>query len=146
MYNITDAPDNYLYRLIDHVFDPDRCSLLDPETLQRMEQFATSSSKNYSPIDYMNDLSKMVFSEIYTGAPITFYRRYLQISFVKNALKALQNNNTMQSEAGTILTSKLIEIKDKAAVEGKRSTDTMRKAHLLGISRMIEQALTKNPT
>ncbi len=141
IFDLTSSPDKYLYDLIDYVFNPRQCSLLSAETLLRMGEFYESSSANYSPSDYMTDLYKSVFKEIYSNAPISSYRRYLQQTFVKNAIAEYRSNKN--NEAGSILLSKLMELKDKAMASSRTSLDGMRKSHLLSISKTIESAIEK---
>jgi len=141
MFDLTSSPDKYLYNLIDYVFNPKQCSLLSAETLLRMGEFYESSSINYNPNNYMTDLCKLVFKEIYTNATISPYRRYLQQTFVKNVIAEYRLNKN--NEAGSIFLSKLMELKDKAMTASRTSIDSMRKAHLLSISKIIESAIEK---
>ena len=140
LYKFTDQPDTYLYKLIDYVLDPKATALLNPETFERMRQFAERSSDNYSPETYLKDLINAIFTELGTNKSVDSYRRYIQRTFVANVIGIVANSEKA-SESKALLFSELMSIYEKT----KRSTnsDYATRAHYADIVYQIEKALLR---
>ena len=139
IWDITDRPDNYLYTLVNNVVSAS--NLLDINKLIRLQQFAEYDASNYTPEEYLGDLTGMVFSELNRGGRVDSYRRYLQRRFVTAAIESI-GNSSANSDGRTLIYGKLLEIKKKA--EKEKSSDAATQAHWQGIAKMIEDASYKS--
>ncbi len=137
MYNMTDSPDTYLYSLVNGVVSAG--NLLNIQKLDRLGQFAQNDPANYSPEEYLSDLTGMVFSELYKGKATDSYRRYLQRRFVSAAIEAMNGRGAENSDGKALILGTLTEIQKKAAKA--KSSDTVTQAHWQEIAKTIEKAL-----
>ncbi len=137
IYNLTDSPDSYLYSLVNGVVSSG--NLLNVSKLERLGQFAQKDASNYSPSEYLSDLTDMVFTELYKGKATDSYRRYLQRRFVTAALEAANGRGAESSDAKALILGTLTDIQKKAAKA--KSSDSATQAHWKEISRTIEKAL-----
>ena len=137
MYNMTDSPDTYLYSLVNGVVSAG--NLLNIQKLDRLGQFAQNNPANYSPEEYLSDLTGMVFSELYKGKATDSYRRYLQRRFVSAAIEAMNGRGAENSDGKALILGTLTEIQKKAAKV--KSSDTVTQAHWQEIAKTIEKAL-----
>ena len=136
IWDITDTPDSYLYNLVDGVVNAR--VLLNLGKLERLEQFNQYDSSNYSPEEYLNDLQKLVFTELGKGGKVDSYRRYLQNAYVNAAISAVKSDTTNKS-VGSLLLGQLLDIQKKAAKAG--GADKATKAHWQNISLRIKNGL-----
>ena len=137
MYNMTDSPDTYLYSLVNGVVSAG--NLLNIQKLDRLGQFSQNNPANYSPEEYLSDLTGMVFSELYKGKATDSYRRYLQRRFVSAAIEAMNGRGAENSDGKALILGTLTEIQKKAAKA--KSSDTVTQAHWQEIAKTIEKAL-----
>ena len=138
IFNLSDhAEAQYLYPLINSVVSAG--SLLSLTKLDRMASFAQASSDNYSPEEYLQDLHKMIFSELDKGGKVTSYRRYLQTRFVTVALDVVKADRSKTSPGRALLMGEILSIQ-KAASKAK-SSDTATYAHWQTLAKQIENAL-----
>ena len=138
IFNLSDhAEAQYLYPLINSVVSAG--SLLSLTKLDRMASFAQASSDNYSPEEYLQDLHKMIFSELDKGGKVTSYRRYLQTRFVTVALDVVKADRSKTSPGRALLMGEILSIQ-KAASKAK-SPDTATYAHWQTLAKQIENAL-----
>ena len=138
IFNLSDhAEAQYLYPLINSVVSAS--SLLSLTKLDRMASFAQASSDNYSPEEYLQDLHKMIFSELDKGGKVTSYRRYLQTRFVTVALDVVKADRSKTSPGRALLMGEILSIQ-KAASKAK-SPDTATYAHWQTLAKQIENAL-----
>jgi hypothetical protein len=137
IFNLTDRPDSQLYPLVNGVISAQ--NLLNIQKLTRLEQFAQADRSNYSPEEYLGDLTGMIFEELYKGKATDSYRRYLQRRFVNTALEVVAAKPAENTEGRTILLGVLTEIQKKAAKA--KSSDPTTRAHWQDIARTIEKAL-----
>ena len=114
-------------------------SLLNVQKLDRMGQFADYGPGNYAPEAYLDDLTDMVFEELYKGKATDSYRRYLQRQYVSVALEAVASKLAEGTDARTLLLGKLTELQKKTAKA--KSSDAATQAHWTDLSKMIEKAL-----
>ncbi|MBR3387372.1 MAG: zinc-dependent metalloprotease [Bacteroidales bacterium] len=135
IFDITDRPDSQLYPYVRSTVT----SLLNYQKLERMGQFADYGAGNYAPADYLDDLTNMVFEELYKGRKTDSWRRYLQRQYVSTALEIVGGRPAEGTDARTLLLGKLTELQKKTAKA--KSSDTATQAHWQDLSKMIEKAL-----
>ena len=135
IFDITDRPDSQLYPYVKSTVT----SLLNVQKLERMGQFADYGPGNYTPQDYLDDLTDKVFVELYKGRATDSYRRYLQRQYVTAALDIVTGKAAEGTDARTLLLGKLTELQKKTAKA--KSSDTATQAHWQDLSKMIEKAL-----
>lgn len=138
MYRLTGSPEDYLHKLVDGVY---RNGIYSAETLNRMVQYEKESPLNYKAQEYFNDLTKMIFAELYNNGKISSYRRYLQKMFVKGCIEQVKNTAYVNTDAHSIMLQQLLNIRQKALIASKTATDSMTKAHLSDIALQIEKEL-----
>ena len=137
IFNLTDRPDNYLYSLVNNVISSS--NLLSVQKIARLEQFDTYGSGNYAADEYLDDLTGMVFEELYKGKATDSYRRYLQRRFVTVALEVIGTAPAGNTDVRALLTGTLMEIQKKAAKA--KSSDAATKAHWKTLAQQIEKGL-----
>ncbi|MBR5256763.1 MAG: zinc-dependent metalloprotease [Bacteroidales bacterium] len=135
IWDITDRPDSQLYPYVRNTVT----SLLNIQKLERMGQFAVYGSGNYAPEEYLDDLTDMVFEELYKGRKTDSYRRYLQRQYVTTALELVAGRAAEGTDARTLILGKLTELQKKTAKA--KSSDTATQAHWQDLSKTIEKAL-----
>ena len=104
-----------------------------------MGQFAVYGSGNYAPEEYLDDLTGMVFEELYKGRKTDSWRRYLQRQYVSTALEIVNGRPAEGTDARTLLLGKLTELQKKTAKA--KSSDTATQAHWQDLAKMIEKGL-----
>ena len=137
IWDITDRPDNYLYPLVNNVVSAS--NLLDIYKLIRLQQFAEYDASNYSPEEYLSDLTGMIFSELGKGGKVGSYRRYLQRRYVTAALSVIGSEAARSADGRNLLIGQLVDIEKKAAKA--KSSDTATQAHWQALAREIQTAL-----
>ena len=137
IFNITDRPDSQLYPYVKSAVSA--TNLLNVQKLERMGQFADYGSGNYAPAEYLDDLTGMVFEELYKGRATDSWRRYLQRQFVTAALEVVGSKAAEGTDARTLLLGKLTELQKKASKA--KSSDDATQAHWQDLAKMIEKGL-----
>jgi len=137
IWDVTDTPDQNLYRLVDAVVSPS--NLLSIQKLNRLAQFAEYDSANYSPAEYLGDLTGKIFSELGRGGKVDSYRRYLQRRYVNATITAISAESARTSDARNLVIAQLLDIQKKAAKA--KSSDAATQAHWQTLSRQIETAM-----
>ena len=135
IFDLTDRPDSQIYPYVKSTVT----SLLNVQKLERMGQFADYGPGNYTPADYLDDLTGMVFEELYKGRATDSYRRYLQRQYVTIALDVVDSKLAEGTDARTLLLGKITELQKKTAKA--KSSDAATQAHWQDLSKMIEKAL-----
>ena len=135
IFDITDRPDSQIYPYVKSTVT----SLLNAQKLERMGQFADYGPGNYTPEEYLDDLTDMVFEELYKGRKTDSYRRYLQRQYVTSALEVVTGRAAEGTDARTLLLGKLTELQKKTAKA--KSSDAATQAHWQDLAKMIEKAL-----
>ena len=135
IFDLTDRPDSQLYPYVRSTVT----SLLNYQKLERMGQFAEYGAGNYAPADYLDDLTGMVFEELYKGRKTDSWRRYLQRQYVTTALEIVTGRPAEGTDARTLLLGKLTELQKKTAKA--KSSDAATQAHWQDLSKMIEKGL-----
>ena len=137
IFDLTDQPDSYLYSLVNNVVSSS--NLLSIAKLNRLGQFAQYDSSNYTPEEYLSDLTGMVFSELDKGRAVDSYRRYLQRRFVSAAIEVVNSSAAATADGRTLLLATLMDLQKKASKA--KSSDAATKAHWQAISMQISDAL-----
>ena len=137
IFNITDRPDSQIYPYVKSVISAG--NLLNVQKLERLGQFAEYGPGNYTPQEYLSDLTGMIFEELYKGRATDSYRRYLQRQFVSAALEVVASKAAEGTDARTLLLGTLMEIQKKAAKA--KSSDAATQAHWQDLAKQIEKAL-----
>ena len=137
IWDLTDRPDSYLYSMVDGIVSPN--VLLNMAKLSRLEQFAQYDGSNYSPEEYLADLSSMIFAELGRGGKVDSYRRYLQRRYVASALSVVNNTANRTADGRNLIIAQLMDIQKRAAKA--RSSDTPTHAHWQTLARQIETEL-----
>ena len=135
IFDVTDRPDTQLQPLVNGVVS----ATVNVQKLERLSQFAEYGTGNYTPEEYLDDLTGMVFEELYRGKATDSYRRYLQRRFVSTALDAVNSKLAEGTESRTLLLAKLTEVQKKAAKA--KSSDAATRAHWQDLAKQIEKAL-----
>ena len=135
IFEITDRPDSQIYPYAKNALS----GLLNVQKLERMGQFAEYGPGNYAPGEFLDDLTDMVFEELYKGRTTDSWRRYLQRTYVAAALEVVASRAAEGTDARTLLLGKLTELQKKAAKA--KSSDAATQAHWTDLSKMIEKAL-----
>ena len=135
IWNITDRPDSKIYPYAKSTVT----SLLNAQKLERMGQFADYGPGNYTPEEYLDDLTGMIFEELYKGRATDSWRRYLQRQFVASAIDVVGSRAAEGTDARTLLLGTLLELQKKTAKA--KSSDAATQAHWQDLSKMIEKAL-----
>ena len=137
IFTITDRPDSQVYPYVKSIIGAG--NLLNVQKLERLGQFADYGSGNYTPEEHLDDLTGMVFEELYKGRATDSYRRYLQRQFVTSALEVVASKAAEGTDARTLLMGTLLELQKKA---GKaKSSDSATQAHWQDLAKMIEKAM-----
>jgi hypothetical protein len=114
-------------------------NLLSVQKLERMGQFAEWGPGNYAPQEYLDDLTGMIFEELYKGRATDSWRRYLQRQYVAAAIEVVGSKLAEGTDARTLLIGKLAELQKKASKA--KSSDAATQAHWQDIAKQIEKAL-----
>ena len=137
IWNITDRPDNQLYPYVRSAVSAN--NLLSVQKLERMGQFAEWGPGNYAPQEYLDDLTDMIFEELYKGRTTDSWRRYLQRQYVTAAIEVIGSRLAEGTDARTLIIGKLTDLQKKAAKA--KSSDAATQAHWQDLAKMIEKAL-----
>ena len=137
IFDLTDSPDSYLYTLVNNVIS--QSNLLSTAKLDRLAQFAQYDGSNYSPEEYLEDLSGKVFSELGKGSKVDSYRRYLQRRYVTTALSVAGSDAARNSDSRMLLLAQLTDLQKRMAKA--KSSDSATQAHWQALARQIEVTL-----
>lgn len=140
MSRISFRPEQYATRLVDFVMT--QTPVVKLQTLQDMQLFSDRDASNYAPTDYLNDVYKLVFSELDGGQKVSTYRRYVQRAYVNAALAQIAAKNSQSNDARALLLSQLQKIERKA--KASASADAVTKAHWNDLATIICDALEPN--
>ncbi len=137
IYDVTEQPEQGLYSLVNNVVSPS--NLLSIDKLTRLGSFAAYDSANYSPEEYLSDLTGMIFSELGRSGKVDSYRRYVQRRFVTAAISAVSADAARSADARNLIVGQLLDLQKRTAKA--KSSDTATQAHWQMLSRQIEAAL-----
>jgi hypothetical protein len=113
--------------------------LQNENTLNRMIKNETlrKGVKIYPVLEFLDDLKKSVWRELYSGGTIDIYRRNLQKVYIENAFNTLKS---VDSDASSLMRAHLLALKNdvKKAI---RSQKDLSQYHLQDILQRIDDAL-----
>jgi hypothetical protein len=115
--------------------------LVSPSRLSRMTELEEmDGAAAYSPADFLADLRKGIWSEIYSGSQIRLWRRNLQRAYLE--LMASRLYAPGRGEYRTILRGNLAELEaDLDRGIARRSTDQITRTHLREMHRFVHDIL-----
>ena len=125
-------------------------SLLSSSRLQRMvEQEAMDGAKAYKPAEYLSDLRKLVWKEVYSGSgQIDTYRRGLQRGYLDMIADRLNGPTRVNDDQRPLLRAELKRLSADAA--SAKATDATTRAHLEDvrdtIAKILDPKLQWTPT
>ncbi len=137
IWELTDRPDTYVSRLVNNVISSS--SLLSVAKIARLGQFAQQDASNYKPEEYLSDLEKMVFAELYKVGKVDAYRRFLQRRYVTVALEVAATAPARNTDVRALLVAQLDDICKRA--QRAKSSDALTRAHWQTLARQIETGL-----
>jgi hypothetical protein len=130
--------------------------LLSVNTLNKLLNAETLHSNAYSVTEYMNDMKKGVFSELYARKPIGIYRRNLQKAYVNslgNLIKAPElpagmpsifaamMPNPMKSDVSSVGRAHLTALRNDVRAAAAGAADNISRYHLQDLSERITTLL-----
>jgi len=133
-----------------HISNLFRASLLN-----RLSEISASSPKAYSVNEYLTDLEKCIYEELYTRKPVDEYRRHLQKSYVNELFNAvfipnneiggtpMINESLAKTDVPSIVKMHLASLKSKIDAAIVHSPDTMSRIHYKDLSERITVILNK---
>jgi len=110
---------------------------------------ASSGGKGYNPLEFLGDMQKGIWSELYTHKPIDIYRRNLQKLYVKNMLGIIKppaednpfRASALDIDASSIARAHLVELKKDIIAATAFAHDNMTRYHLQALSARITEML-----
>jgi hypothetical protein len=118
-------------------------SLLSSARINRLvEQEAIDGAAAYAPIDFLADVRKGVFSEIYgtTAAPVDAYRRNLQRAYIETLSNRVNGAQAQSDDVRAFFRGELKTLDgDLSSMRG--STDRATKLHVEDLRQQIARAL-----
>jgi hypothetical protein len=113
--------------------------LQNANTLNRMikNEELIKGMKIYPALEFLDDLKKSVWRELYTGRPIDIYRRNLQKAYIENTSNTLKATG---SDASSLMRAHLLSLK-KDVKKAIRSQKGLSKYHLQDIVQKIDDKL-----
>lgn len=130
--------------------------LLSASTINKLLNAEASSSDAYSAVDYLTDMRKGIFAELYSHKKIDIYRRNLQKAYVNglaNLLKvpempqgmpaafAANFPNPTKSDASSIARAQLVTLRNDARAAAAGAGDNMSRFHLQDLVERINVIL-----
>jgi hypothetical protein len=113
--------------------------LLSPDMLNRLikNEELYKKDKTYPVLEFLDDLKKSVWRELYNGNSIDISRRNLQKAYIENAFNTLK---TVGSDASSLMRAHLLALKNdvKKAI---RSQNGLSKYHLQDLLKRIDDTL-----
>ena len=119
-------------------------SLLSSARINRLvEQEALDGQTAYAPLDFLADVRKGVFSEVYgtTAQPIDAYRRNLQRAYVETLGNRVNGAQAQSDDARAFFRGELKQLDADLAPGPRTATDRATQLHLADLRMMIARAL-----
>jgi hypothetical protein len=114
--------------------------LLGTNTVSKLSvSYAMYGDKAYSLIDYFNDIDKMMWTELKTGAAIDIYRRNLQRVYIDKLIELSNRSGKDYRDVGPILKVKLAAIQLYIGKSIARTKDPMSIYHLKFIQERLKE-------
>ena len=122
--------------------------LLDEGRIKRMVSNEQMNARDaYSAVEFMEDLRKGIFSELYAGKMVDAYRRNLQRSFVDEAaqyvqeLKAQEDQKILKSDVIALMRGEMQRLKSDLNSRKMRSSDQLTRFHWADLIARIDAGL-----
>jgi len=124
--------------------------LLSQDMLNTLgDKDASSGGKGYNPLEFLNDLQKGIWSELYTHKPVDIYRRNLQKLYVKYMVYMVKpaagdtpfRANALDIDASSIARAQLLELKKDIVAATPFAHDKMTRYHLQELAARISAGL-----
>jgi hypothetical protein len=114
-----------------------------PRLLRLVEQDAIDSSTAYAPLDFLADVRKGVFSELYGSSPqpIDAYRRNLQRAYVETLSNRINGPQAQSDDVRAFFRGELKTLDADLQPNRPRSTDRATVMHLEDLRLQIARAL-----
>jgi hypothetical protein len=113
--------------------------LLSTTTVSKLSvSYAMYGEKAYSLINYFNDIDKMMWTELRTGAPIDIYRRNLQRTYIDRLIELSNRSGKDYRDVGPILKVKLTAIQSSIGKAVAKTKDPMSLYHLKFINERLK--------
>ena len=119
-------------------------SLLAPARMLRLvEQQAVDGSAAYAPLDFLGDVRKGVFSEVYgpTAMPVDAYRRNLQRAYIETLSSRVNGAQAQSDDVRAFFRGELKTLDADLAGNGGRASDRETMMHLQDLRIQIARAL-----
>ena len=119
-------------------------SLLAPARMLRLvEQQAVDGSAAYAPLDFLADVRKGVFSEVYgaTNTPVDAYRRNLQRAYVETLSSRVNGALAQSDDVRAFFRGELKTLDTDLAGNNARTTDRESVMHIQDLRIQIARAL-----
>ena len=119
-------------------------SLLSSARINRLvEQESLDGAVAYAPLDFLADVRKGVFSEVYGTAaqPIDAYRRNLQRAYVETLGNRVNGAQAQSDDARAFFRGELKQLDTDLAPGPRTATDRATQLHLADLRMMIARAL-----
>ena len=119
-------------------------SLLAPARMLRLvEQQAVDGSAAYAPLDFLGDVRKGVFSEVYgpTAMPVDAYRRNLQRAYIETLSSRVNGAQAQSDDVRAFFRGELKTLDSDLAGNGGRASDRETIMHIQDLRIQIARAL-----
>ena len=119
-------------------------SLLAPARMLRLvEQQAVDGSAAYAPLDFLADVRKGVFSEVYgpTAMPVDAYRRNLQRAYIETLSSRVNGAQAQSDDVRAFFRGELKTLDADLAGNGGRASDRETAMHIQDLRIQIARAL-----
>ena len=119
-------------------------SLLAPARMLRLvEQQAVDGSAAYAPLDFLADVRKGVFSEVYgpTAMPVDAYRRNLQRAYIETLSSRVNGAQAQSDDVRAFFRGELKTLDADLAGTGGRASDRETMMHIQDLRIQIARAL-----
>ena len=119
-------------------------SLLAPARMLRLvEQQAVDGAAAYAPLDFLADVRKGVFSEVYgpTAMPVDAYRRNLQRAYVETLSSRVNGAQAQSDDVRAFFRGELKTLDADLAGNGGRASDRETMMHIQDLRIQIARAL-----
>lgn len=122
--------------------------LLSPRVFEKLEKGIYEDPNQYSIAEYLDDLEKIIFSEFKQASSISYFRRRLQNSYLRE-LQRVKNENMvipLMDDMNVLLKDHLQKIKASAMKANVNMEDNLTKLHINSLVESIDQMQAKfNP-
>ncbi|MCR5362417.1 MAG: zinc-dependent metalloprotease [Bacteroidales bacterium] len=135
MMQITRRPMQY----IEGIGESAASNLFSASVMTRLCDYATFAGA-YKPEDYVNDVMRMVFKELYNGGKVTAWRQRVQKAALNAIIRNWKSNSAGASH--TYFTMMLTELDSR--LKGSASADKFTKAHCEDMRLAIKNAFEGN--